>query len=157
MLSRLVSLAVVVTACSTGEAPDDEDLMVAELTAQLDSIEAIFAPGSTDFIDAYLQFFDDDVVLLPPGQPAIEGKGAIREFYSSGFDGLDPVSLEYGEPVIVLQGPLAVRRYTGRGVVTIDGNTLVLPLNRYVDVLRQTPNGWLILWHSWVEVSEPSG
>ena len=154
MRFKWVGLALVLGGCAAGESMEDEASVVGELAAQLDSIEAIFIPGSEDFVDAYLGFFADDAVLLPPGQASIEGISAVRDFYTSGFEGLEPLSLEYTELVGHFDGQLAVRRYTGRGAALLGADTLVLPVNRYVDVLRRTEEGWRILWHSWGEVPE---
>ena len=150
ILSAAASIAVL-AACTSGSLEDqlaDTD----ELSLQLRSIESLFAPGSTieEVFERYLEFFADDAILLPPGAQPVRGRDAIRDFYLSGFEGLEPISLAYGEPEFLMDAELALRVYEGVGVavVTASGDTL-RGLNRYVDALRKTPNGWRIAVHTW--------
>jgi ketosteroid isomerase-like protein len=104
----------------------------------------------------YMDYFAPDAVLLPPGAEPIRGREASLAFYTTGFEGLRAVSLDYETPDVLLDGEVALRRYDGTAVVlsevTLDTLTFT---NHYIDVVRRGADGeWRIVWHLWRPTNE---
>ena len=106
-----------------------------------------------ELTNLYLTYFVDNPTLLPAGQPALSGRKAIEDFYNGAFQGVRIVSNVYRDPVIVVSGEMATRRYIGTAMLKIaDASDLVSATNRYLDVLIKENGEWKILWHSWTPV-----
>lgn len=64
------------------------------------------------------------------------------------------LSNRYDNPVIVVNGPMATRRYLGTAEFTVTGQEEILTAkNRYIDVLVKENGQWKTLWHSWIPVT----
>jgi ketosteroid isomerase-like protein len=158
MRNRLaIIILMVCVSCSGGSGePTETDRVV--LGAQLDSIEAIFASQEPTevMLARYMDYFAPDAVLLPPGAEPIRGLEASLAFYTTAFEGLRAVSLDYDTPDVLLDGNVALRRYDGVAVV-LSGVTLdtLMFTNHYIDVVRRGADGeWRIVWHLWRPTSE---
>ena len=109
---------------------------------------------TTEMTEEYMYYFAEEPTLLPANGKAIRGRGAITDFYNNAFDGIKILSNKYEEPVIVVNGPMATRRYLGTAVFRLaDDEEPVTAKNRYLDVLIKESGEWKMLWHSWVPVS----
>jgi ketosteroid isomerase-like protein len=104
-----------------------------------------------NLMETYLKYFTDDAVLLPARGPAIDGKANALAFYNRAFEGLRSLQVQYGEPTILIDGSLAVMRYTGVARVELAGQDAPsTSANKYVDVLQKQNDGsWKIVWHAW--------
>lgn len=136
---------------------DSTDIAVIE--AQLVEIEEIYSPAydaAEPVLEAYLEYFADDAVLLHPSGNVYDGKPAARAFYEAAFADLTILSLDYYSPHILIDGDLAVRRYEGTAEFSAgDDPTIHAITNRYVDVLqKQESREWLIRWHQWTPVKK---
>jgi ketosteroid isomerase-like protein len=104
-------------------------------------------------VEAILSYWTDDAVVLPPGQPTIRGKAALREYvvaslripgfsisWKSTEDALSPDgSLAYlsGENRVTMQGP--------------DGSPMTIA-GRAVTIWRKEPDGqWRCAVDIWNE------
>jgi ketosteroid isomerase-like protein len=118
------------------------------IIAQLDTFAAL--AGAEDN-DTYLEAFADDATLLPPDRPAIEGKSAARAFYADAFREIGTMRVVYDDPIVDIDGALAVRRYTATAHVTYKGaGKVVATRTKYLDVLKKEPSGaWKIVVHMW--------
>ncbi|MEE8464493.1 MAG: DUF4440 domain-containing protein [Gammaproteobacteria bacterium] len=126
------------------------------IKAQLVEIAAMsqVARPTEEMTDLYMAYFAKEPTLLPAGSDALRGRAAIAEFYNHAFQGIEILSNDYRDPVVVVDGDMAVRRYIGKAVFMIAGEPdPVTATNRYVDVLVKENGRWKILWHSWVPVS----
>lgn len=102
----------------------------------------------------YMTYFASEPTLLPANGKAIYGREAIADFYNNAFDGIKILSNRYDNPVIVVNGSMATRRYLGTAVFQLPGQQEpVTAKNRYIDVLAKEDGEWKMLWHSWVPVS----
>ncbi len=119
---------------------------------QLNEFEEIFLSLDLPIaaqIKEYLEYFVDDLALLPPGEDAVQGYDAALAFYTEAFEGGTVLDVSFQTPVILLEGDMAVRRYIGSSEVMFDGETYS-STNRYIDILRRQPDGeWLTVWHAW--------
>ena len=126
------------------------------IMGQLEDIEALMSSGLpiTNLNEKYLEFFVDDLVLLPPGGSAVEGRDAALAFFNDVWGGVTLIAVNYETPVIMLEGDMAVRRYVGSGEFLIDAESEpVTGSGRYIDILqRQSDGGWRIVWHTWTQI-----
>jgi ketosteroid isomerase-like protein len=111
-------------------------------------VEAIFAahdrlqPG----LDEYMKSVADDIILMPNGASAIEGKPAylkhVREFYASGTIQIRHQIIEvYSYPEVVIVRGRAVGSYTPPG-----GQTANTFETKNLFVLRRLASGELRVW-----------
>jgi uncharacterized protein (TIGR02246 family) len=101
--------------------------------------------------DGYASFFVPDGAVLPPGEPAVEGTKAIRDWIQKSLDQFtikDPV-LSFGE--MRVSGGWATRRFTMTGSrVPRNGAAPVRFTNKYLDVLQKQPDGnWRFVYRSY--------
>jgi ketosteroid isomerase-like protein len=132
-----------------------EDFEADQIRFQLTEIAMMTGSASSpdELIRRYMKYFSETPTLLPPDQGAIHGRAAITEFYRQGFHGMKIISNRYTDPVVVVEGGMAVRRYFGTGVVSIDDDPEHISFaNRYVDILRKENGEWKMHWHSWVPI-----
>ena len=111
-------------------------------------VEAIFAahdrlqPG----LDEYMKSVADDIILMPNGAPAIEGKPAylkhVQEFYASGTIRIRHEVVDvYSYPEVVIVRGRAVGSFTPPG-----GETTNTFETKNLFVLRRLANGELQVW-----------
>jgi ketosteroid isomerase-like protein len=149
-------VAMHLAACQSGI---DDASHLAELRAQLTEFEQLFSTsydGHQQRFEAYLDYFTDELVLLHPEGHTTHGKAAALEFYTTAFAPINVRSLDYGAPDILIDGNLAIRRYSGSAEFSIENDPTVHGItNRYVDVLERKNNGeWRIVFHAWYPVPE---
>jgi ketosteroid isomerase-like protein len=152
LLALLGGFAVTAPPSASGADPG-RAADVRALIEQLRYIETL--AGAADNA-RYLDLFTDDTVLLPPDRPAIAGKVAALAFYDEAFRGAGDVRVRYHDPVIEIDGALAVRRYAASGTVEhLDPPRIVEIRTKYLDVLKKQPDGsWRIAMHMW-STNEP--
>jgi ketosteroid isomerase-like protein len=151
--SALLAMSILLLACTQGV---DSETEVESIHAQLLAIAEMSAleRPTAEMTDEYMHYFADEPTLLPANGEAIYGRDAIAGFYNDAFDGIRILSNKYEEPVIVVDGNLATRRYLGTAVFALaDDEEPVTAKNRYLDVLVKENGEWKMLWHSWVPVS----
>jgi hypothetical protein len=88
--------------CGSPARSTDDDRLA--LSAQLDSIEALFVPGEVmnHVLVRYVESFADDAVLLTPEAEPVVGREAILACHVAGFEGLGADL----PPVRATRGPL---------------------------------------------------
>lgn len=154
----LLSLILIATA---GMADDGK---VIEKTGDIEQIQKLYASWrdavENSNIDGYVNVLHEDVRLLPPGAPAIQGRVNYARFLEPVFLAASyKIDIEQMQ-VIEVVGDLAVAEYDYRihlhrkdpdigitepGALTQDSTSA-----RYFDVLRKTKNGhWKVWRHSW--------
>ena len=100
--------------------------------------------------ELYSEYFSDNAVVLPSGGSPIEGKENIRAFYESAFEGVTLIANDYSEPVITVDGLIAIRKYEGTGTIRLDtSGEEIATTNIYTDVLSFDGDEWKMGWHSW--------
>jgi ketosteroid isomerase-like protein len=104
-------------------------------------------------VEAILSYWTDDAVVLPPGQPTIRGKAALRDYVSAslripGFS----ISWKSTEATLSPDGSLAY--LNGENRVTMqgpDGSPMTI-VGRAVTVWRKEPDGqWRCAVDIWNE------
>jgi ketosteroid isomerase-like protein len=108
-------------------------------------VEVIFAAHDrqTPAIEEYMAAVADDVILMPQGAPALEGKAAYRrnveEFYASGTRIRHEVIAVYSYAEVVIVRGRAV------GSFVADGKPQAFE-TKNLFVFRRSPDGGLKVW-----------
>jgi len=149
----LLPTIILLLACTQVENSDNEVESIRTQLTEIAEMSALDRP-TTEMTEEYLQYFAAEPTLLPANDAAIFGRDAIARFYNNAFDGITIISNKYEEPVIVVNGSTATRRYLGTAVFELAGEEEpVTAKNRYIDVLVKEGGEWKMLWHSWVPVT----
>lgn len=147
----LLLSVVTLLACQNGRSSDTE-ADYAAISSQLNDMEAVLSSGlpMSTINENYLEFFVDDLVLLPPGRRALHGREAALEYYNNTFGALTDLSIVYQEPDIIVDGNLATRRYVSRVIFQVDPDSEPgTASGRYIDILQKQADGtWRIVWHA---------
>jgi len=140
-------------ACTKVENSDAEVELIRKQLTEIAEMSALDRP-TTETTEEYMQYFAAEPTLLPANSAAIYGREAIARYYNNAFDDITIISNRYEEPVVVVNGSTATRRYLGTAVFELAGEEEPLTAkNRYIDVLVKEGDEWKMLWHSWVPVT----
>lgn len=149
----LAPTIILLLACTQAENSASEVESIRTQLLEIAEMSARDRP-TAEMTEEYMRYFAEEPTLLPANGDAIVGREAIVRFYNNAFDGIKIVSNKYEEPVILVQGSIATRRYLGTAVFNLAAQEEpVTARNRYIDVLVKENGEWKMLWHSWVPVS----
>jgi ketosteroid isomerase-like protein len=98
-----------------------------------------------------MNFYVDDVVLLPPSEPAVVGKGAVRIYWSKAMKQvttLEGASL-FDEIIVFGDWAYARGKYEGRSRLTSDGREFEDRLNFSGLWRRDSDGSWRIARDMW--------
>lgn len=159
MKSKILSLIAVLTVMfvSVGAVAEDTDN-----AADVAAIEAMYAKWrtavETGHIPGYLASLDDNITMIPPGGPDVEGVDAYEEFLGPVFT-VASYRIETVSPAkIEVHGDWALARYryvirlTMKDEGEVAEGALTAPANdsKYFDVLkRQADGSWKTYIHTW--------
>ncbi len=111
--------------------------------------EAIASAGKD--VEKTIAYLSDDAVMIPPGQPLLEGKAAIRTFVASSFQ--TPgfrVHWKSDKPAFSPDGKLAYMRGTNTTTVPGPNGTRITLPGRGITVWRLDPDGrWRCVVDIW--------
>jgi uncharacterized protein (TIGR02246 family) len=102
---------------------------------------------------AVLDIYDEDAILLPPGESEVRGRAAIRPRYEKLFADYEPRLTTVIDEIIV-SGDWAIVRGRNRGafVSRRGGANRTLTTDTYVQAMHRGADGrWritLLIWHS---------
>ena len=144
-LTAVLALALASTACQppTQEAGPLSDEDVAAISGLSDIHSQVGLAGDWA---GWVATCTDDVVLMPPDQPIVQGRDAALAFLE-GF----PTLTEFGIAVEQVdgRGDLAVSRGTYAMSFEVDGDTQSVT-GKYLAVWRKQPDGsWLMATDAW--------
>jgi len=101
-------------------------------------------------VEGCLSFWDDSCVLMPPNEPAVVGKDALRAWYKNAFDQfrLDN-TITFDEIEIAEDWSFA--RGSGRTTLTPKvGGEPIQDNAKYLEIHRRQPDGsWKFARHMW--------
>lgn len=149
----LLAMSILLLACPQGVGAETE---IESIHGQLLAITrmSVLDQSTAETTNQYMHYFADEPTLLPANGKAIVGRDAIADFYNEAFADIRILSNKYEDPVIVVDGAMATRRYLGTAIfVLADNEAPITAKNRYLDVLVKENGEWKMLWHSWVPVS----
>jgi ketosteroid isomerase-like protein len=149
----LLFICIVMIACTKASDPNSEIQTIRTQLEEIAAMSALDRPTS-EMTDEYLRYFATEPTLQPADGDSIHGRDAIARFYNEAFENIKIISNTYNEPVIAINGATAVRRYTGKAVFAVGGQSAqVTATNHYTDVLIKEGGEWRMLLHSWVPVA----
>jgi ketosteroid isomerase-like protein len=157
--SALLLTVVAAVACSgrtaSPEAPDH-----AALQAGIDSAaNRLLAALRTNAPDSLLALMSDDVVLMPPNEPVLKGKAAVRTWYDKLLTQLRTSSLSVTDREVLIGGDWATELATFEwALVPVAGGPPVIDRGSYVQVWHREPDGrWLFSRELWNSTAAPAG
>jgi ketosteroid isomerase-like protein len=141
-----VSMAMAATAATAGS-PDLE----AERAALFRLDKAWAQAAAAKEVERVLSFWADDARVFPPGQPAVVGKEALRQYVSGGF-AVPGFSIQWQTSDFVVSASGDVAYGVGTNTVTVnspEGKPLT-ERGRAVTVWRKDPGGeWKCVIDIW--------
>jgi uncharacterized protein (TIGR02246 family) len=100
-------------------------------------------------VDGILRTFSDDIVLMPPGSPAVRGRDAANNYLTDLLDTSD-VTIELSSEEIALEGDLAYDWGTYSSTHTPDGGQPEQTRGTYLFVYQRESDGrWKQTEHIW--------
>jgi len=115
----------------------------------------------TDDADALFMHVAEDVVMMPPGEAAVRGKAAMRDWYAGFLSQFRTTSLKLtGQEVFIGKGWAVELGTYEWGLQDIAGGVAVVDQGSYMQVWKQQPDGqWKFMreiWNSSVPPAAPS-
>jgi uncharacterized protein (TIGR02246 family) len=138
-----------------GQANNEKD--VAAINAVQDREIAVASMGNADSV---AMVGTDDAVLMPPDEPAVHGRDAMKKWAETMFSQAS-LSGRYTSSDVTVSGDLAVVRYTGELTMTPKaGGAPVTERIKGIHVMKRQPDGtWKIaqdVWNSDAPAVAPS-
>ena len=116
----------------------------------------------TNDADELFRYVADDVVMMPPGEPAVRGKDAMRVWYAAFLSQFRTSSLTLTDREVFLGDGWAVEmgRYEW-GLMPVAGGDPVADRGNYMQIWKPQPDGtWRFareIWNSSVPPAAPPG
>jgi ketosteroid isomerase-like protein len=155
MRARSIALAICACAAFGCERNSfDADSERAALLAR-DAEWATLASAKSD-VEKIVSYWSDDAIVMPPGQPVVEGKAALREFVAAsqkipGFR----IHWKSDHVSFSPDGQLAYMRSSNETTMTgPDGKPIVIP-GRAITVWRKEAGTWRCVVDIWNEPARP--
>ena len=135
--------------CAPAQEPEPVDTSadVAAINELITREIAMFSSGDLTQVSA---IFAPDVVVMPPNEPAIQGRDAL-ESWANGIHEQFTVEGRYANSDVSVSGDLAVHRFTGELSMTSKaGGEAMSETIKGLHVLRRQADGsWLITQDVW--------
>lgn len=107
--------------------------------------------------DSFMVLLTDDVVLMPPNEPSLKGKAAVRAWYDRFLTELRTSRLTIADREVLVGGEWATEVATFEWVVApVGGGPAVTDQGSYVQVWHHEPDGeWLFAREIWNSSTQP--
>ena len=102
-------------------------------------------------VEGCLSYWSDDCVLLPPNEPAVIGKEALRSWYRNAFDDQfkSENTITFDEIEIMDGWSFARGSYIGALIPKAGGEPIQVN-GKYLEIHQQQPDGsWKFARHMW--------
>jgi len=143
-----------ITACAPAATTTTE----ADLKAISEVREQEIAAVNAGDVEGFLTVLTEDVIAMPPNEPAIIGKDAVGSWTQSLLDQV-AVQAEYTSSDIVVAGDWAFEHFSGNLTMTLKagGEPIVETLKGIHIYQRQADGSWRIAWDTWNSDNPPPG
>ena len=116
--------------------------------AVLEMLATIDASVREGDIEKSLKYVAEDIVHMPPDQPSLLGKEALRSWQQEFFGGFS-VDMSHKPEETTECGEVVIHRGTVTGTLKPKGTgDSILLNNKYLFVLRKEPDGTLKIWRA---------
>jgi uncharacterized protein (TIGR02246 family) len=146
----LLPIALILFACTApaSEPPAVDDKAQREADTQaIKEVEAKWdAATNANDADGIMALLTDDIIVVPPNAPAIEGKEAVRRFLVADFEENSYKDTKGSVVEVRLAGDWAYVRGTWRGTVTPKaGGESSEDIGQWIEIFDRQPDGsWKI-------------
>ena len=146
LLATVLAGCVLGGCAPTSDTPSEED--VAAVRAVI--AEEVRAANAGD-VEGLLALHTDDIVMVPPNEPAVEGASAVRDWEQSLMDEFSVAGLSYSDEEIVIAGDIALHYFAFQWTVTPKaGGDPLMERGHGVHVLhRQADGSWKLRYDIW--------
>jgi uncharacterized protein (TIGR02246 family) len=152
-----------VVGCNCPKPPSDASTLSAPTRAAVESATTAFHHAlRTNDTATFLSYIAEDVVMMPPGEPPVQGKDAMRAWYAGFLTQYRTSSLTLDDREVFVGAGWATELGTYQwGLTPAGGGAPVLDRGHYMQVWRQQPDGqWRFareIWNSSAPPSPPGG
>lgn len=160
MATRGAYLISTVAAIACSRPPADDTSNEAATRAGVDSAATrLLTALRNDAADSLLALMANDVVLMPPNEPVLKGKEAVRAWYDRFLTELRTSDLRTTDREVLIGGEwateLAGYEWT---VVPVAGGPPTTDRGNYIQVWHREPDGrWLFARELWNSTGPPEG
>jgi uncharacterized protein (TIGR02246 family) len=96
----------------------------------------------TDDLEAFMSHVSDDVVFMPPGEPAVRGKSGVRTWYTAFLSQYHTSLLRLADQEVLVGDGWAVETGTYEwGLTPASGGMAAVDRGNYMQVWKQQPDG----------------
>jgi uncharacterized protein (TIGR02246 family) len=155
MILFLVFLLCFSFACQQGKEIAEESVVdvEADIEAVRNWLKENFAAADSGDLERYLTFFADDVILMPPNEPILQGISAIREMAQGYFEQIT-TQREFSIEEIKVAGDFAFLRINSEEKYTLktgEGEPVEASFKAIFLLKRMNDGTWLCthgIWNS---------
>lgn len=160
-LAVLIFFIAAWTGCAGPKPSSDTEAAAASRRASFDSANADFHQGLRANDTALFVYVSEDVVLMPPGEPVIRGKAAMRDWYNGFLAQFHTSSLTFSDREVFVGDQWAIDLGTYEwGLAPVAAGEPVVDRGNYMQVWQAQPDGqWRFhreIWNSAVPVTPPT-
>jgi len=157
-LSLFILLSIVACAPAAEEAVEEATTTEADLEAISEVREQEIAAVNAGNVEGFLTVLTEDVIGMPPNEPAIIGKDATRAWMQNFLDQF-AVQGAYTSSDIVVAGDWAFEHFSGNWTLTpkAGGESIAETFKGIHIYQRQADGSWKIAWDTWNSDNPPAG
>jgi uncharacterized protein (TIGR02246 family) len=156
---RSVSSLTVLVAVACSGIPAPEKVNRTALRAEVDSAAGrLLTALRTNSSDSLMALMAEDVVLMPPNEPVLKGRAAVRAWYDQLLTQLRTSALTITHREVLIGGEWATELATFEWtLVPVAGGPATLDRGSYVQVWHREPDGrWLFARELWNSTTPPA-
>ena len=157
-LSLFILLSIVACAPAAEEAVEEATTTEADLEAISEVREQEIAAINAGSVEGFLTVLTEDVIGMPPNEPAIIGKDAVGSWMQNLLDQF-AVQADYTASDIVVAGDWAFEHFSGNWTLTpkAGGEPIAETFKGIHIYQRQADGSWKIAWDTWNSDNPPAG
>jgi len=159
MTTRSAYLLAVLATVACADVPRSEPVDLTAFRAGVDSAaNRLLAALRANASDSLMALMAEDVVLMPPNEPVLKGKAAVRSWYDQFLTQLRTSSLTTTDREVLIGGEWATELATFEWrLVPVAGGSPVVDRGSYVQVWHHEPDGqWLFTREIWNSTTLPT-
>ena len=156
--STAMILSVATIACSRTESAQNSAQHDAHQAGVDSAATRLLAALRTDSPDSLLALMADDVIIMPPGEPVLKGKAAVRTWYEQFVKQMRTSSLKITDRELLIGGDHATEvagfEWT---LVPVAGGQQIVDRGSYIQLWKRQPDGrWVFSREVWNSAAPPA-